>query len=421
VRRLSLTALLWALLLALPGTASAGTTWVDPAHGSDRATGNSRDHALATLDAAWRRADGPTRIVITPGRLGPEGVPNYFEKKHGVIIEGRGRVVLSSLNIFGVRRLALRNLTVSGDVHCERCRGLHLTGVTIDGGGRVQEGLKVNQSSHVVIDRSDISGAYDNSIDLVAVHHVLIRSSRIHGAEDWCAYAKGGSAYIRVVGNRIYDCGTGGFTAGQGTGFQFMRPPWIRYEAYDVRVWNNLITDTEGAGLGVNGGFNILFARNTLLRVGSRSHAIEVVFGLRSCDGRPGDEGRERCQTWLDRGGWGTTRVDDGTNAVRIPNRHVFLYDNVISKASGAATFEIADDFGDSAQKGSGAPDPARADEDLRRVGNVVSHDRREGPAHPLPRFSWRGAGLRAPRPGTLSNRRLRGMPAKAGSTLLDQ
>jgi len=405
-------------VLALPGSAGAATSWVDPAGGSDRASGTSRDRALKTLATAWRRARGPTRILITEGRLKPEDVPNYYERKRHVTIEGRGRVALPSMNIFGVRRLALRNLTVNGDVHCERCRGLRLDKVRINGAGRVQEGLKVNQSSHVTIERSDISGASDNAIDFVAVQHALIRSNRIHGAEDWCAYAKGGSAYIRVVANRIYDCGTGGFTAGQGTGFQFMTFPWIRYEAYDVRVWNNLITDTEGAGLGVNGGFNVLFARNTLRRVGSRSHAIEAVFGLRSCDGQPGDEGRDRCRTYLDRGGWGTTRVDDGTNPVRIPNRHIFFYDNVISRARGSAPFEVADSFSGSPQDGSGAADPARADGDLRRVGNVFSGTRSSGPAHPLPSFDWRGAGLGAPRPGSLSNRRLPGMPTGAGSTL---
>jgi len=204
---------------------------VDPARGSDAASGASPGTALRTLTAAWRRARRPTRILIARGRLAPDAVPNYFEHKRRVTIEGRGRVTLPSLNIFGVRRLVLRNLTIEGDVHCERCVRLRLRRVRIRGGGRVQEGLKVNQSAHVVVERSDISGAQDNAIDFVAVQHALIRSSRIHDAGDWCAYAKGGSAYVRVVRNRIYRCGTGGFTAGQGTGFQFMVFPWVRYEA----------------------------------------------------------------------------------------------------------------------------------------------------------------------------------------------
>ncbi len=49
-----------------------------------------------------------------------------------------------------------------------------------------------------------------------------------------------------------------------------MVEPWIQYEAYDIRVVNNLVYDVWGAGLGVMGGVNILMAHNTLVRVGSR-------------------------------------------------------------------------------------------------------------------------------------------------------
>jgi hypothetical protein len=66
-------------------------------------------------------------------------------------------------------------------------------------------------------------------------------------------YEKGGSAYFQVEGNEFYDCGTGGFTAGQGTGFQFVVAPWLHYEAYNIKVINNIIHSTDGAGLGVNG------------------------------------------------------------------------------------------------------------------------------------------------------------------------
>ena len=59
---------------------------------------------------------------------------------------------------------------------------------------------------------------------------------------------------------------------GQGTGLQFMTAPWLHYEAYGIRVVNNIVHDTEGAGLGVNGGYNVLIAWNTLYRVGRRSH-----------------------------------------------------------------------------------------------------------------------------------------------------
>ena len=378
------------------GSPRMTTIWVDPRRGRDSQTGTSRGRALRTLAEAWTRIPkGRTlatgvRIRILPGSLGPAGVPNYLESRYGtaqapIIIESAGRAAtLASLNIFDVRHLALLNLRITatgGDaLHCEQCDHLLLRGNVIRGAprdsGRVGDLLKVNQSSHVFLEGNDISGASDNAVDFVAVQYGVLRGNRIHDAEDWCAYAKGGSAYIRVDANEIYDCGTGGFTAGQGTGLQFMVPPWLQYEAYDVRVVNNLVHDTEGAGLGVNGGFNVLLAFNTMYRVGSRSHLLEFVPGGRSCDGEPGDEGRDRCARYLAMGGWGTTRVGDGENYVRIPNRHVYVFDNLIVNPPGAASrwqhLEVPSAYDGPGQADSGVASPTSFDEDLRIVGNVI-------------------------------------------------
>ncbi len=394
------------------GTVRTRTVWVDPRGGSDAADGRTRATALRTLAEAWRRIpqgerlSRGVRIRITPGILTVDDVPNYLESRYGtrrypIIVQaadGPGTVTLPALNVYDVRYLYLLNLTLrssAGDAfHCERCDHLLIRGATIRGmpadSGAIGDLVKVNQSQHVHIERSDISGASDNAVDFVAVQYASLRDNAIHDAQDWCAYAKGGSAYVRVVGNEIHDCGTGGFTAGQGTGFQFMVAPWLHYEAYDVAVVNNVVHDTEGAGLGVNGGYNVLLAHNTLYRVGSRSHLLEFVPGGRSCDGRPGDEGRERCAEHLAAGGWGTTRVDDGSNYVRIPNRHVYVVNNLILNPRGASSrwqhLEVAAPYTGTWQRGSNVPTPTRFDDDLRIQGNVIW----DGPAdHP----SGMGAG----------------------------
>ena len=59
------------------------------------------------------------------------------------------------------------------------------------------------------VERSNVFGGETNAIDFVAVQHGHLLANRIHHAGDWCAYAKGGSADIRVAGNEIYACGTG--------------------------------------------------------------------------------------------------------------------------------------------------------------------------------------------------------------------
>lgn len=92
-----------------------------------------------------------------------------------------------------------------------------------------------------------------------------------------------------------------------------------------VVVYRNVVSDTEGARLGVNGGYNVLLAHNTLVRVGTRSHAIEVVAGMRSCDGD-----HAGCQERLDAGGWGAT--DEGGQW--IPGRHVWILDDLVVNPS---------------------------------------------------------------------------------------
>lgn len=379
-------------------TRGTETIWVDPVRGDDDASGATRATALRTLGAAWARVPSGTRltrgvrILITPGTLGEDAVPHYMEDRRGtaaapIVIaaaDGPGTVTLPTLNVFGTDHLALvgvRIVATGGDgFHCEQCDHLLLRRVTVRGADpeswRIGDLVKINQSSSVFIERSTLSGASDNTLDLVAVQYAAIRRNRISDAMDWCAYAKGGSAYIRVDGNRIFDCGVGGVTAGQGTGFQFMVAPWLHYEAYDVRIVNNVIHDTWGAGIGVNGGYAILVAYNTLARVGSRSHLLEFVAGGRSCDGSPGDPGRGRCATYRDQGGWGTTRVDDGTNHVRIPNRHVYVVRNLIvnrtDRPVGDQILTVAPPFSGDAQNGSGVPVPTRFDADLRFAGNVI-------------------------------------------------
>lgn len=379
------------------GTPVLRDVWVDGRNGNDSKGGASRADALRTLTEAWNRipkgvplTGSGYRILLTAGTYAKEAIPNYFESRYGtatapIIIQSadgsRTARLLGDLNIFDTRYLYVVGLDLrpqpAGDVyHCELCDHILIRDSNLDGGARVAHDMtKINQSQYVYIEDSTLSGAEDNTIDFVAVQYGHVIGNRISNAQDWCMYAKGGSAYLRIDSNEFFNCGTGGFTAGQGTGFQFMTSPWIHYEAYDIKVINNLVHDTEGAGLGVNGGYDILLAYNTLYRLGTRDHMLEVTFGNRSCDGNPGDAGRDRCQAYLDAGGWGTTVVDDGSNYVRIPSRHVFIYDNLLFNSPGtvsAQTLSIAGPYSGSTQTGSNVPDPVLADEDLQIRGNVI-------------------------------------------------
>jgi hypothetical protein len=373
--------------------------WVDPAAGSDARSGASRQLAVQTLSEAWRRVPmGRTlsqgvRINLVAGTYPQSAVPHFWESRHGtfaapVIIraaDGPGTARLPSLNIFDCRHLHLVGLEMTaggGDVvQIQASSHVLLRDTTIRGTGVIatyavpQEALKVNQSQHVYIENCDISGAWDNAIDFVAVQHGHVVGSRIHRSGDWAMYAKGGSAYLTITGNELYDAGTGGFTAGQGTGFEFMVAPWLHYEAYDIAFTNNLIRDVEGAGMGVNGGFNILLAHNTLVNVGRRSHVIEVVHGLRSCDGDTAT-----CAAHLALGGWGTATAG---REEPIPNKNVVIVNNVVfnPEAAGSQWEQFAVAAPRTPAVGSNIPSPTRPDDGLVIRGNLIWN----GPAgHPL-------------------------------------
>ncbi|EFN59876.1 hypothetical protein CHLNCDRAFT_18721 [Chlorella variabilis] len=322
--------------------------WVDPVKGSDSRSGGSRSQALRTLAAAWLRIPASRALTagyhihILRGTLPPSAIYHYWESRWGsreapIIIEaveGRGSVVLQApVNVFDVRHLHLIGLIIRapGDpFHCERCTNLLLrngvcaSGSWLDCG--VQEAIKINQCRGVWIEGVVAGWANDNAFDCVSCQYGHILNSRFHHSE-WGVYLKGGSAYFIVASNEIHTHGSSGFAAGQGTGFEFMDAPWLQYEAYDIKLYNNLIRNIEGAGFGVWGCYNCMYAYNTLVGVGNRSHLIDIKFGERTCDGNP-----RVCSANKALGGWGPRTVGPVTS---IPNRNVFIINNVIYNPPG--------------------------------------------------------------------------------------
>ncbi len=357
--------------------------WVDPVRGDDGATGASRDVALRTVGAAWQRIPAGAeltegrRIMLVAGTYPVDGSVNYWEDRHGTVTapivllaaDGPHTAVFSAdINMFGVSHFALVGVDIirEGDTfHCEQCDHILLHGAELSGGTAAHETVKINQSQYIAIEQSDIHGADDNNIDFVAVQHARVIGNRIHDAQDWCEYAKGGSASVLIQDNEVFDCGTGGIAAGQGTGFEFMVAPWLNYEAYGVEILGNTIHDTKGAGLGVAGGYNIVLAHNTLYRVGSRSHAVEFVLGRRGCDGTT-----DVCAAHHEAGGWGSTAAEEQF----IPNRHVWFVDNlVVNPADASSQWQhLQIDGPVDPPAGSGVPPPALADDDLHISGNVL-------------------------------------------------
>jgi len=375
------------------GEIDVADVFVDPVNGQDSQSGDSRSNALRTVQEAWRRIPAEQtlakgyRIYLTPGTYGddPNELPNYWELRRGTrqapiilrALEGHGTVTLvGDINMAHVSYFYLMNISIvrGGDVfHCEACdhillRGNSLVGAPMgrDGGPAAHETVKINQSRYIYVENNIIRGAQDNAIDWVSVQYGHIVGNKISDSQSWCTYVKGGSSYVRIEANEFFDCFEGGVTAGQGTGFEFMTAPWLRYEAYDVKIINNVVHDVVGAAFGVNGGYNVLIAHNTAYRTGARSHLIEVVYGSRSCDGNSA-----ACAARVAAGGWGPSSVTQ--EAQPIGNSHIKIMNNLLyNPADHPRNDQHFTIFGPQFPSTGGIPSPQRSDANLEIRGNLI-------------------------------------------------
>lgn len=259
------------------------------------------------------------------------------------------------------------------------------------------ETVKVNQATNIYIEKSSIHGAVNdngNAIDLVAVQDAAVLDNELYDTADWCIYAKGGSHDISIEGNTIHDCGfhpntrvmtsKGGVSAGEGTDFPYAVRPFLKYQVSAIRVLNNVIYETAGAAINVQGAFNAIFAFNTMYDVAQNREAgsplIGIEYGLVNCNAGQTDcnnsDIHDLCDTYQREGGWGPTTAQgaDGRE-IRIPNKHVFIVSNVIYNGrfgTRDAHMTIAGGYTGTVNEGTPAPLNPRGDEDLRIFDNLI-------------------------------------------------
>lgn len=386
------------------GTPKLQDVWVDPVHGNDDNSGATRSQAVQHVFEAWNRIP-PFQTLDTVYGTGyriqlvaGDYAHNSFEST-GWTSERRGTYTCPVIINAADGPLTAR---VHATLNCQDDSYLYMIGLDFvtdpggAGGGNVvqlasddhvllrscrlngfdgttrepQETLKANQCQYVYVESCDVGGAFWFGLDFVAVQYGHILNTRVHDTGDDGLVLKGGSADITVAGCTIEDVGNVGFAAGQGSGLEWMVAPWVHYEAYDVKFVDNVVRNVQNAGMAVRGGYNILLADNTLYRVGlSRgSGSSQLLFspGDRSCDGDTAT-----CRALHNLGAWGPTAVGDAGEV--IPNRNVYVYDNVIDNPAGSETM-----WGDLTVFAPVAPPPGlnlppvvRSDDNLQIKGNV--------------------------------------------------
>jgi hypothetical protein len=348
--------------------------------GDDTNDGLTAEKPLRTLGAAWSRVPeqhplegSGWRINLLTGEYPcepeePDNCQNYFSSRWGtqdfpIVIraaEGPGTVVIrGGMEFSDVAYLYLLDLALAGGVplptnasgnnllHLSSIDHLLLRGMTLqgpdcdnDGCNNLQEVLKVNQAQHLYVENSTIGGAWHSAVDYFSVQYGHFINNRVHTAGQWCMYLKGGSAYLRVEGNEFGPCQLG-LQAGQSSNLAVMRAPWLHYEAYGIAVVNNLFHDLPGVALSVSGGYNILFAYNTLYRVGVSTDPgyplFQLVPGERGCNATDElPDPQPICAELIGKGAWGPDVLSENTPA--IPNRNIYLLNNLFYNPAPAQT-----------------------------------------------------------------------------------
>ncbi|MFP5212745.1 MAG: right-handed parallel beta-helix repeat-containing protein [Acidobacteriota bacterium] len=372
--------------------------WVDPVNGINRNSGADRTHAVKTLEEAWNRIPTETtltttgyRIRLVAGQYPESSIPLFMQRKYGtfkypVIIEAADGNLSAHLhgyfNMSDVRYVYLIGLDFITDpgyggggnvLHLEKGNHILVRKCRLNGNdgtvNQPQETIKANQCRYLYMEDSDISGGLLFSLDYVAVQYGHIQGCRIHDSGDDCLLIKGGTANLRIEANEIYNAGVMGFAAGQATGMEYMVPPWIHYEVYNIKFINNIVHDTQNVGVGLRGGYNVLIAYNTFYRVGinqeSGAPLASFAFGTRMCDGHT-----ETCQELHNLGAWGS--LSEPMDC--IPNRNVLVYNNIFMNPP--KRFTLYEHFEVLAPRSMPAdtniPSPARADQGLRIRGNII-------------------------------------------------
>ena len=386
------------------GSPTLTNIWVDPVNGNDNKKGLTKTSAVQTIRAALTIIPGTTtttgyKICLVAGDyvyrdLATNNIVGlYLDERHGsfnypIIIESVDSSLSAHIGLdFKTDPLSGEGGNTinfaSGDyILIKNCRINGFDGIT----RKPQETLKVNQVKYIYVEDSDISGAFWFSLDYVGVQYGHIQGCKIHDASEDCLLLKGGTAQIRVEDNLIYNADRFGFSAGQGAGFDFFVVPWLHYEAYDLKFFNNIIYNTNYAGIAVLGGYNILIAYNTLYKVGIDKSGDRTLLsfnlGQRGCDGAENDtcDAHHQLGGWSP-GPWSTPPLPYGTEVDCIPNKNIFVYNNIFYNPGADSTignqFEIrapydASDLSPTFLQSSNLPNPVFSDDNLQIKGNLI-------------------------------------------------
>jgi hypothetical protein len=200
----------------------------------------------------------------------------------------------TSVIITAASNISILNLEIEGgsyygikvDIDKEPAsRGVTIRNCYIHGSGR--DCIKTFNADNLLIENCEIgpSGLRDPSnaegIDSIGSIGVTIRNCYVHDAATTGIYLKGGARNGVIERNRVEHSRGAGILLGQDTDLEYMRDKTI-YECLDSVARNNIIADTQYAGIGTYSGSNVRFENNTIYEAAKQGQAgFYVVWNKR--------------------------------------------------------------------------------------------------------------------------------------------
>ncbi|MCE7935583.1 MAG: hypothetical protein DYG96_13480 [Chlorobi bacterium CHB2] len=305
-----------------------------------------------------RAADGAGSATVVGG-LTLQNASNVYLMDFSIrSVPGQKPLSEVLLGVFSGQNILLRNL-----------RLIAPDPVQYPSNSDVDAGVGILNSANIHVEQCTLQGQAENGMAVVGSQNVELLKNVITQTTEWGVMAFGGTAYFKAEANIVRDCRRG-ISIGDASVAGFLVAPWVHYEVYDARVVNNLLHDVTGVPLRVAGGYNVLMAWNTLYRVAfddtKAAPLFEAVHGIRSC------EDDSLCRAMLATGGWGSDSAAGQPGP--IPNRNVYLYNNVFFNPLPARTLvsHFAVDAPIATTEGTNIPNPSRADQNVRIKGNVI-------------------------------------------------
>jgi hypothetical protein len=169
--------------------------------------------------------------------------------------------------------------------------------------------------------------------------------------------------------------------AGEGSNFEVMRGPWLHYEVYDLKAVNNVFHDIRGVALSVAGGYNVVYAFNTLYKIATQAEPqyalFQLVHGSRVCYDTTENGAHNAallCGEARTSGGWCPRGVGVETGRECIPSRNVYMYNNIFYNPAGTQSSggHIFVQPPVAAPVGSNVASPSAADDAVEIKGNII-------------------------------------------------